>query len=254
MTWVTGKDAAGQGPHEYLKSEAARKMFNNTTTVSNTYAVWVTVGFFKVDTSATGMVTEGAGVTRQKLMEEVFLNVPGDLRQQYFAVVDRNNLTLDPADTTFKTQGPRPFFTELQDTANAAATSIVVFANNATFSGATPTSLTLFADGQPVTIDPTQPNSPTNATTLYIGTGPIQGNPLGWATNRDKVTVTAITAFDKTTGRATLSVTPATPPLNYHPAGSLVTNAVPGNPGPQPGFDYTSPTYQPVVPYVTRLK
>jgi hypothetical protein len=38
-----------------------------------------------------------------------------------------------------------------------------------------------------------------------------------------------------------------------HPAGATVSTAVPGNPGPQPQFDYRSPRYAPVVKYLAYL-
>ncbi len=249
--WVTS------ATHPYLQSEAARKLWNNSTTVSNAFAVWVTVGFFEVATDANGNVqytetTVGGGSPgRATLGKEAYKEVPGDLRQQYFAVIDRTNLTLDPTDPT--KPGPVPFFTGLEDSAAAGATTIKVKVSTA----AVGTSATVYADGQPIKIVPfpkpvTTPPSTDTTDVLFVGTGPAPGNALSLPTNRERVTVTGITAYDPTTGVATLTVSG----LTYaHPAGALVTNVVPGNPGPQGAIsDVTQPAYKPVVLSFTRLR
>jgi hypothetical protein len=67
--------------HPYLKTELMTKVFNNTTTRSNVFAVWCTVGFFQVDNAG----RLGAEIGR----------VDGrQLRHRFFAVVDRS--ALDP--------------------------------------------------------------------------------------------------------------------------------------------------------------
>ena len=47
--------------------------------------------------------------------------------------------------------------------------------------------------------------------------------------------------------------TPASVTTKPHDAGTCVSNARSGNPGPQPTFNVNSSTYQPVVPYWSRV-
>lgn len=235
----------------YQQAEAARKLWCNTTPVSNAFAVWVTVGFFDVQTDGSGNIQFEAGTNvgglygRPLLGKEVYKDVPGDLRQQYFGVVDRANLTLDPATPT--NQGPRPFFTEITAEAKVGTTSITVPVAGVDGSG----NPIVYADGKAMSI--------TSGMILFLGNGPDPGpnpgtpagnyNPLGIATNRERVTVSSFTVPSGGTTTLTISAT-----TKYHPVGTVVTNAVLGNPGPQPNFDLNSPTYRAVVPDVTRIK
>ena len=182
------------------------------------------------------------GTGRPLLGKEVYKEVPGDLRQQYFAVIDRTNSTLDV--TGAGGVGPRPFFTTLE--------SVPVPEN---WSGAAPTPasiqfaavqdtpngpVTVFADGVAIPINP--------GDTLYLGVGAEQ----------EAVTVGSV-AYDTTTKLATVTLPlPATIGTytlkKVHAPGSAVTNAVLGNPGPQPGFKYWDTKYQPLLPAVTRIR
>src|SRR5205814_7498664 len=100
--------------HPYFRSEAARKLSNNVTTVSNVFTVTFTVVFHEVRTDPvkTWEFLSEPGTGRPLLGKEVYKEVPGDLRQQYFAVIDRTNSTLDV--TGAGGVGPRPFFTTLE--------------------------------------------------------------------------------------------------------------------------------------------
>ena len=42
--------------------------------------------------------------------------------------------------------------------------------------------------------------------------------------------------------------------VNGTPTPRLLPATMPGNPGPQPGFNYKSPRYAPVVRYVEQLR
>ncbi|HEY2784726.1 MAG TPA: hypothetical protein VGJ05_07085, partial [Fimbriiglobus sp.] len=71
-------------PHPYMQQELLRKIENNITTTSNTFAVYITVGFFEVTNSPPYDTTN-----RPALGKELFKDMPGDLRQKYYAVIDR---------------------------------------------------------------------------------------------------------------------------------------------------------------------
>jgi hypothetical protein len=102
----------------------------------------------------------------------------------------------------------------------------------------------VYSDGVLVTI-----SAAAGSNTLVIGDG----------ANREIVTVTGITYYPgsaTTNGYASVTITGTGPnggfAKNHYP-GECVSNVVPGNPGPQPGFDVNSPTYQPVVPLWSRV-
>ena len=216
----------------YLQAEAARKIMNNVTTVSNSFAVYLTVGYFEV-TSETPM---GPGLPNDvKLGKEFYREVPADLRHKFFCIVDRSQIGLDPqqfASNTFvhagspgtATAGSRPFFTTVETSAapsgGAADTLFVSAASGNT------TAVQVYSDGQVVNIVPGGPNA-----WLVVGTG----------ATREIVNVTAVNFSPPPAppaapgpGIAILTITP----LKFtHAIGECVSNIVPGNPGPQPGFD-----------------
>ena len=108
--------------HPYQQNEAARKIMNNLTTVSNSFAVWVTVAYFEAGPD----IPAGPGLPNiVQVGREYYRETPADTRFKFFAVVDRSNVGLDPANYQAFLGGDatrplhataRPFFTTVEPT------------------------------------------------------------------------------------------------------------------------------------------
>ncbi|MCS6866942.1 MAG: hypothetical protein RMJ56_13095 [Gemmataceae bacterium] len=206
----------------HAQAEPVRKIINNITTVNHQYVVLVTIGYFDVvaDTLANGEPGPQLGA-------EAFINVPGDMRQKFIAVVDMTKMALDATANTAATV--TPFFTCLEATTRLTPNGIGTLQMD--FAG----------------YDPTPPNP-----TLYIASDgqlvPIRaGTPLvlGYGSEQQVVTVTSVD------GPGLVTVAGLT---HTAWAGTCVSNVRPGYPGPQPGFRFDDPKYKPVVPYIERLR
>jgi hypothetical protein len=230
----------GSPLHPYQRDEMLRKLFNQITTVSDTYLVLMTVGIFEVRDEVQDFPN---GPTRVVLGQEINKESPGDLRVQYAAIVDRSALAVNNNNAwnnaTPPDQPSAPiWFTEVAESAPVGATSIKVYAHQDS-SG----QVGIYSDGTFYALA---------AGTLRIGTG----------NSAETVTVSAVgqlnTGDDAPTpgspaGVVTLTVAATTMP---HGAGSAVTAAdrIPGSPGPRTDFDlFNSNKYKGVVPFIARL-
>jgi hypothetical protein len=254
---VAGTYPASQpnGPN-YYRSEALRKMLNNTSTVNQQYLVILTIGYFQVTgTLPIGGFPQGM----PQLGAEAYINLPGDMRQQVVAVVDLSNMALkptfpDPTDPTNTnpqfgeyTNGRPvypPFFTSLENTVRfnpMTQTGQLQIAFDRYDPGTT--YLYVAADGAEVPIVSVAAN-PAAATQLV----------LGYGTEQQVVTVSSVDGVTTLPNGQQVGLVTVSGMTRTAWAGSCVSNARPGYPGPQPNFQYTDPAYAPVIPYIQRLR
>jgi hypothetical protein len=80
--------------HPYLQSQVLTKLYNNVTTRSNTFAVFLTVGYFQVLTDpVSGAILPALGQANiPQLGPEIGRSEGKQIRHRMFAIVDRTNL------------------------------------------------------------------------------------------------------------------------------------------------------------------
>ncbi|MEZ6142275.1 MAG: hypothetical protein R3B84_17080 [Zavarzinella sp.] len=246
-------------PDSYAKYEMLQTIMNNFTTRSNTFAVWATVGYFEVENDG-----PYSDANRPRLGRELGIDDGSNVRHKFFSIVDRTRLTR----TTTNTSVASP------SSANFSFEPVAFNGNPVLAAGPEP-------DG-PGTYTLAIPAMGLNGTSLYgeydnqpwqlqIGSrvmvdyepqfGFIDGT-FSTITGRNPKSETAVVQsvnYNATAGRGEITVQ-----LNqtHHRGCSIIIQRVipagdeviPGNPGPQKNFNYSSPTYRPVVPVVEQIK
>jgi hypothetical protein len=199
-----------------VMNDLLTKVAGHATTRSNTFAVFMTVGFFEVIDDTTMPVKLGGELT----------TATGKVtRHQMFAVVDRTNLAFDPNNgpTGRLLQAPTP--PVLMSVVNGVRPTDLDNQGRATVT---------IAGGIPIDYDGTSPAVLKAGQTLYYGSGLTQEAVM-------------VTAVGQTTGLLTLKF-PNNTTVGHSPSELLSTYPL-GNPGPQGLIDYNSPQYRAVVPY-----
>jgi hypothetical protein len=222
--------AATTAKNEYEKTEALRKVMNNITFTSNTFAVWITVGFFEVD--AAGNPTKEIGAQSGT-----------NIRHRMFAVVDRSQLMI-------------PDSGQLQQ----GITTLAAAASKSP-DGITPSPLVLAADSGTVKAPTVTGQMPK----LYDFNWKLKsGMALTIDRGNPQLEETVMINVDPNTGK----ISTAGPLRHNHAAGAQVTlggiygaqvpankgtnyNFILGHPGPQPNFNLREYSY--VVPYFTLI-
>ncbi len=244
-----------RAPHAMQQSEMLRKSMNNLTTVSDTYMVVFTIGYFEIRSPASN------ARYMPVLGREVFNEIPGDLRVKYAAVIDRSMLGVAPKLTAgVSNQAPNIFMTELAADFDPRAntTQPVVLQFRAVQNAAlVPNTAVVQYEGQTMTLVRTANPSRNEVNTLVIGTG---GDAVA-------VTITPQCTITPQAADGILRVTfPAGQFVPYYPgtipsgttlvpvpqwrkyfAGESVSSALLGNPGPQTNFDVNAPEYKQVI-------
>jgi hypothetical protein len=257
---------AAPQPHPYIQNEMLQKTYGHYTTRGNAFAVFVTTGFFLVRADP---AVDFAGTNDQYRPPLLGAEVDTTLRHQFFAIVDRTNLTIDQNQTNAATlgrvQGNRPVFFPYApvDTANNfAPLTVTNMAADLTANGQNPISVTISVPSYGVgpnggvlvrdTIDHYGRDfdaAGTNSTGEIYEILPGINKQLFVDVGSRAEACTVLNVVNAATGLITIQT------RYRHHAGCAVCTQQLGNPGPQPlPIDYESPPYSGVVPFRVILK
>ena len=217
-------------------TELMRKIYGNVTTRSNVFAVWCTVGYFRVD--MTPGLPPGDTVRPVRLAEELGAATNTNIRQRFFSVIDRSRLVIAPSVTTLSPNNNVQVLNQ-PITIQVAALNGTVPANTAPWYNTVGIPWQIPGIVQPTAASGQPPFPvPGSPTTLVIDNG---------------------TPSEETVVVSTPTPNPNLPPNNgnqpvfwmtatfhkLHNNGAPLT--IPGNPGPQPRFTVNDPSYAGIV-------
>ncbi|WP_162656751.1 hypothetical protein [Tuwongella immobilis] len=264
--------------NSYVRDEMLRKMQNNITTRSNTFAVWCTVGYFEVR----GYNAQGRPCLGTEISE-----LP---RNRFFAIVDRTNLSLavvqTPAPATpgeprvgmNRTPGPKPCFFKIEQMEIDPATT----PDNRFATVVVPVSEYQIS-GQPVNTPPTTVSIDQRSTTPGLVVNRVEGvydgqewsvsvntpfyvmglgNSVAGSIPADGTVIAPIQVYGPPVGapagamgvavfKVRLANEVTVPNLS---PGDSFSNVPLGNPGPQKDFNVASPVYSGVVPLAVQVR
>jgi len=261
--------------HPLREQALLAKVFEHLSTRSNVFAVYMTVGYFEVvdDSQKPERLGDEIGVLRDAAGNVVENKA---VRHRMFAIVDRTNLSLQPpkfladgnwrfdGEDLFK-QGPAPFYytcsvTPVPNLANPQTWQIALPCTR--FGPTAPNGQVQWASGEyngatwtlsgttlPFSGD--DPMGRPTASVLYVGQGATQRRLV--VKSLTPVPTAGVVLVEL--GIPRLQPNAPWVPLGDPPAAPVtVSNAVPGNPGPQPDFDHRLPNYRGVVLYSVILE
>jgi hypothetical protein len=226
-------ETSSGGTTPYARYQLLNKIFNNVTTRSNVFAVWMTVGFFEV-IQDTDPVT-GQAVRPVKLGAEMNSATNQQKRHRMFAIVDRSALTVPSGSVAGGVSVPFATLAPI-----APATSISSGLQAVSISTVSNLAVPVPVGGAGTAVPPTVPTLPwtlQQGSMIVVDAGtPQQETVFLSGVNANTLQVSA--TFSKT-----------------HSAGATVyLYLLPGNPGPQARFDVRDPLYQLVVPYFSIIQ
>ncbi len=252
--------------HPYQRTEMLRKMFNNMTTTTDTYLVVMTIGYFEVRNPNLSICP--ISVTNPVILgKEVSDPDFGNMRSKFVAVIDRSMLAANSLAPAPQAVGPWQSEIAISNPPPAPPPGSIVVQFRASGVVRHPADLAAnipaihipydgkdyFVVATPIT-SARVANDPFTTTSLVFGTGSTLESgsvvSLGYDFNGNSF-IEPNEQFDPATGIATVYVTGIT---RQPAAGTLISNGIPQNPGPQPAFDVNSSRYQGVVPYFEQVE